>query len=378
MGRLRQLRRRDARQRQEFRRLAIAQGDGAGLVEQQGIDVARRLDGAARHGQHVELDQPVHAGDADGREQRADGGGNQGHEQRHQDDDRHGAAGIAGEARDGDRGEDEDDRHAGQEHVEGDLVGRLLAHRPFHQRDHPVEEGRAGGGGDADLDPIRQHPRAAGDRRAVAAALADDGRGFAGDGGFIDRGHAFDHIAVAGDHVPRLDQHQIALLEIEGGDHLELPRGRSGAGEALGLGLGAGPAQILGLGLAPPLGHRLGEIGEDHGEPEPEDDLGGEADPAMAGEDVPDQDDGGQRRDDLDHEHHGVAGECPRVELAQGFPGRAQQDLRGDPGDDALAGGQRGQGGRARGLIGHDLPQYSEPACICRCSTKGPSTSAGK
>ena len=43
-----------------------------GLVEQQRVDVARRLDRAARHRQHVALHEPVHAGDADGREQRAD------------------------------------------------------------------------------------------------------------------------------------------------------------------------------------------------------------------------------------------------------------------------------------------------------------------
>ncbi len=57
----------DARHGQEFRRHAGAEGDGAGLVEQQRVDVARRLDGAAGRGDHVEADQPVHAGDANGR-----------------------------------------------------------------------------------------------------------------------------------------------------------------------------------------------------------------------------------------------------------------------------------------------------------------------
>ena len=55
--------------REEGRRLAVAEGDGAGLVEQQRGAVAGRLDRPARHGQHVALHQPVHAGDADGREQ---------------------------------------------------------------------------------------------------------------------------------------------------------------------------------------------------------------------------------------------------------------------------------------------------------------------
>ena len=37
--------------------------------------------------------------------------------------------------------------------------------------DHPVDERLAGPGGDAHDDLVGQHPRAAGDRRAVAARL---------------------------------------------------------------------------------------------------------------------------------------------------------------------------------------------------------------
>ena len=57
-----------AADRQELRRLAVAERDRAGLVEQQRVDVARRLDRAARHGEHVEADEAVHAGDADRRQ----------------------------------------------------------------------------------------------------------------------------------------------------------------------------------------------------------------------------------------------------------------------------------------------------------------------
>ena len=60
--------------RQELGGLPVADGDRAGLVEQQRVHVAGRLDGPARHGQHIALDQAVHAGDADGRQQRADRG----------------------------------------------------------------------------------------------------------------------------------------------------------------------------------------------------------------------------------------------------------------------------------------------------------------
>ena len=97
---------------QELGRLAVAEGDGAGLVEEQRVDVARRLDRAAGHGEHVEAHQPVHAGDADGREQRADRRRDQRDEERDERDDPDRAAGIGGEARDRGDGEDEDDASA--------------------------------------------------------------------------------------------------------------------------------------------------------------------------------------------------------------------------------------------------------------------------
>ena len=46
--------------------------------------------------------------------------------------------------------------------------------------------------------------------------FADDGGGFAGDRGLVDRGDALDHLAVAGDDVARLDQDEVAHLEVLG------------------------------------------------------------------------------------------------------------------------------------------------------------------
>ena len=76
----------DALDRDELGGLAVAEGDGAGLVEQQRGDVAGGLDGAAGHGEHVALHQPVHARDADRGEQRADGGRDQADQQGDQHD----------------------------------------------------------------------------------------------------------------------------------------------------------------------------------------------------------------------------------------------------------------------------------------------------
>ena len=54
---------------------------------------------------------------------------------------------------------------------------------------------------------------------------------------------------------------------------------RVGAGELLAGGLGLGRAQRGGLRLAAALGDGLGEVGEEHGQPEPDDDLHDEAVP---------------------------------------------------------------------------------------------------
>ena len=56
----------------------------------------------------------------------------------------------------------------------------------------------------------RQHRRAAGDRAAVAAGLADHRRGLAGDRRLVDRGDALDDVAVAGDDLTGLDDDPVA------------------------------------------------------------------------------------------------------------------------------------------------------------------------
>ena len=140
----------DAGRGDELGGLAVAEGDGAGLVEEQGVDVAGGLDGAARHGEDVVLDEAIHARDADGREQAADGRGDQADEERDEDEDRLRRRSRWRRAA-GDDGEQEDDGEPGEQDVEGDLVRGLLALGAFDESDHAVEEGFAGVGGDADL-----------------------------------------------------------------------------------------------------------------------------------------------------------------------------------------------------------------------------------
>ena len=72
----------------------------------------------------------------------------------------------------------------------------------------------------------------------------------------------------------------------------------------------------VGLGLAAAFGHRFGEVGEQHGEPQPEADAGDEPGRFAAAGDQPLEQK--QRRDDAadEHgEHHRVADLVPRIEL---------------------------------------------------------------
>ena len=108
----------------------------------------------------------------------------------------------------------EDDRQARQQDVERDLVRRLAPLGALDQRDHPVQERLAGLLGDLDHDAVAQHARAAGDRAAVTAGLADDRRRLAGDRRLVDRRDALDDGAVAGDHLAGLDDHHVAAVQL--------------------------------------------------------------------------------------------------------------------------------------------------------------------
>ena len=158
----------DAGQRHELGRLAVAQRDRAGLVEKQRVDVAGRFDRAPGHRQHVVLHQAVHAGDADGGDQRADGRRNQAHEQRDEHRNRNLRAGVVRKRLQRHDDEQEDERQDRQQNVQRDLVRRLLPFGALDERDHAVQERVPGIRGHAHLDPVRNDTRAAGDGRAVA------------------------------------------------------------------------------------------------------------------------------------------------------------------------------------------------------------------
>jgi len=119
--------------------------------------------------------------------------------------------------------------------------------------------------GDADLEPVRQHFGAACHGGTVAAGLADHGSGFAGNRALVDRSHALDHFAVAGNEFAGLHDNEVADPEIA--------RRHLGDIDAVGLQqfacgqLRACAAQRVGLSLAATFGDGFREVREQHGEP---------------------------------------------------------------------------------------------------------------
>ena len=204
----------DARQRHDARRKPVAERDRASLVEEDHVHVARCLDGATAHGQDVEAGDAVHARDADRGEQTSDCRGDQADEQGHEHNEAELRVGVEAEWPDRRRREQEDDRQAGQEDEQRDLVGRPLPFRALHEGDHPVEERLAGVRGDA------HRERVAGDRRAarnrapdVGARLLEDRRRLTRDDSLVDVRHALDHVAVARDRLAIEDHDDIARAE---------------------------------------------------------------------------------------------------------------------------------------------------------------------
>ena len=141
-------------------------------------------------------DQAVHAGDADRRDQAADGGRDQAHQQGDQHRDGQGHARVKAEGLEGYDHQQEDDRHGREEDRESNLVGGFLAPCPFDQTNHSVQETFPGIRSDTNLDLIGEDSCPSGHRASVATRLPDDGGRFAGDGRFIHCGHALDDFPV--------------------------------------------------------------------------------------------------------------------------------------------------------------------------------------
>ena len=170
----------------------------------------------------------------------------------------------------------------------------------------------------------------------------------------------------AGIELPGADQHDVALAKV-GGRNLGPRRIRLRPGQAVRDEVLPRPAQRLRLGATPPLGHRLGEVGEEHREPEPEGDRQDEARGflAPAGPGL-DQQRRGQHRPDPDHEHDRVAHLPAGIEPAGRSRRTARRRIRPSSRCDVFD---------CRSIVPLP-PPYRGPGF--RASTTGPRASAGK
>ena len=132
----------------------VAQGDGAGLVQEEGVHVAGYLDGPAALGEHVRPHGPVHPGDTYGREKGADGRGDQADQQRYEGRCIDRLPGVDGEGQQRHRDDEEDGGESGEQDGQGDLVWSLLAARALDEGYHGVQEALAGIGGYLDDDAV--------------------------------------------------------------------------------------------------------------------------------------------------------------------------------------------------------------------------------
>ena len=217
------------------------------------------------------------------------------------------------------------------------------------------------------LDEVGQHRRSAGDGRSIAAGLANDGRGLAGDRRFIDGGDAFEDLAVAGNDFVGLNQHNIAQTKIERVHAFDDAAKVLGIDIALGASVAARAAQSVGLRLAAPFGDGLGEIGEQHREPQPGGDLARERSRPVVGHKIANEEQRHHQRHHFGDEDDRVLRQRPRVELAQRIDRRAGDDL-------AVEQALRLDFRRHESIS----DQKVLPLSIRKCSTIGANDSAGK
>ena len=152
--------------------------------------------------------------------------------------------------------------------------------------------------------------------------FANHRRRFAGDRRLVDRRRAFEHLAVGGHELAGLDDEAVALAQAAAGHALFAFRRHAEARVRIRF----RAAQGLGLRLSAALGHGLGEVREQHGEPQPRGDREVEAGVRPVTDEVAHQKDRRRQRADLDDEHDGIARLPARIELLERIADGARDD----------------------------------------------------
>ena len=307
------------------RRLPVAEGDRAGLVEQQRVDVAGRFDRAPGHRQHVVLDQAVHAGDADRRQQAADGRRDQADEQRHEDEHRLRRVRVDANGCSVTTAIRKTIVKPASRMLSAISFGVFCRSAPSTSAIIRSRNVWPGIGRDPDLDPVREHARATGHRRAIAAGFANDGCGLARDRRLVHRGDALDDLAVGRDELAGAHDDDVVLAQRRGRNGLR--RGRSTIRFAT-VSVRVFRS-VSACALPRPSAIASAKLANRTVSPEPERDLQLEADAAAAR----------RRRSrtsrtvvrtraDLDDEHDRVLRHHSRIELAERVDDRAAHQRR--------------------------------------------------
>jgi len=184
--------------------------------------------------------------------------------------------------------------------VRADLVRRLLALRAFHQLDHSIQEALPRVRGDQDLDPVRQDARSPRDGAAVAARLADHGCGFPVMADSSTEATPSITDPSPGMISPAFTITTSSFLSCSAGTVSGEPSFRSRFAIVWVRVLRSASA----CAFSPPLGHRLGEVGEQHGEPQPYGHL--QTEPQRLVRRPEEERDGREERPHFGDEHHGV------------------------------------------------------------------------
>ena len=160
--------------RDELAGVAVANGKRSRLVQDNNVNITRRLNCPARLGDHIDLRHSVDTGYADRRQEAANGRGHQANQQCDQAADVHNYFVVPGQRHHRGHHDEQRDRQRHEHDGQSNLVGCLLALRALDQLDHAVEESGAG----VRRNPGQRRPghylRSAEDRRTVAAALPED------------------------------------------------------------------------------------------------------------------------------------------------------------------------------------------------------------
>ena len=175
----------------------------------------------------------------------------------------------------------------------------------------------------------REHARAAGDRAAVAAGLADHRRRLAGDRRLVDRGDALDHGAVAGDQLAGLDDHDVAAVQLG----RRARRCRRAAAPTVSVRIARSASAWARPRPSASASARLAKTTVSHSQTATVNVNQAGSSPPPSG--LPPKTWISQAtvvmtRADLDHEHHRVADLHARVELAQRCQQRRPQELGGE------------------------------------------------